>query len=611
MPTPIETVLSRLKGVRRSGGGFTARCPSHDDQRASLSIGQDGDGRVLIHCHAGCGFPAVVAALGLEPRDLRPERSNGLAPPSRRRPVATYDYVDTDGHLRHQTVRYEPKQFKQRRPDERGGWIWNLDGVEPLLYRLPHMIEAVSLGKQIVIVEGEKHADALASLGFDATSAPMGADAPWLPSYTETLRGASSAVILPDHDAAGERHAVKVSRALHGAVGSLKIVRLPGLSEHGDVLNWLAAGGTRDQLQQLIDSASEWQPTGDALPAETQWEPAQESERLPRFQFESDAVLMASQRPDEIIEDTLSERELGALYGPPEMAKSFVAIGLGYSVVTGTPIGDRRVLHPGPVVYVAAEGGGGIGPRLRAWREVYGWHQPADLHFLREPVNLMDATAVREFVTATRALPIPPKLVILDTLSWCLIAGDENLQKDMTVALDSVRRIRDATGAAVLLLHHTNASGERERGSTVLRGALDVMILAKKDGDRVVLTCEKRRDAPRFPALDLRLVRAADSAAVRGAEPGAAPQMSESQRNLLEVLGRCFDVESATATNWREAAGMQKRTFFSAKAWLTARGYATREGTERQPRFRISPVGLVALSARGAEEVQGGALAPG
>ncbi|MDA8112376.1 MAG: hypothetical protein M0T83_07990, partial [Nitrospiraceae bacterium] len=67
----IENTLSRLRKVRKSGGGWTACCPvpGHEDKNASLSFQITEDGRLLLYCHAGCTFPEILEAL-----DLRKER---------------------------------------------------------------------------------------------------------------------------------------------------------------------------------------------------------------------------------------------------------------------------------------------------------------------------------------------------------------------------------------------------------------------------------------------------------------------------------------------------------------------------------------------------------
>jgi putative DNA primase/helicase len=95
--------------------------------------------------------------------------------PGGKRIVATYDYTNTNGDLLFQVARYEPKDFRQRRPDGNGGWIWKMAGVEKVLYRLPAVIAAVAAGHTIFIVEGEKAVHALESLGLAGTCSPGGA----------------------------------------------------------------------------------------------------------------------------------------------------------------------------------------------------------------------------------------------------------------------------------------------------------------------------------------------------------------------------------------------------------------------------------------------------
>ena len=105
-----------------------------------------------------------------------------------------YDYKDAAGGLVFQVVRFEPKGFAQRRP-YKDGFIWGLGEVEPILYRLPELIQGIQDCETIFICEGEKDADNLAALGFIATSCPMGAGK-WQSTYTEALHGCCEAVVL-------------------------------------------------------------------------------------------------------------------------------------------------------------------------------------------------------------------------------------------------------------------------------------------------------------------------------------------------------------------------------------------------------------------------------
>jgi putative DNA primase/helicase len=228
----VERILSRLKNVHQCGDGWTARCPAHDDQKPSLSVSVGDDGRVLIHCHRGCPPERIVQMLGLKLSDLFPPKPERKPKPEPERKIVTvYPYVDESGKLLFEVVRYEPKAFAQRRPDGKGGYIYNINGVRRVLYRLPDVLKAVQAGETIFIVEGEKDADALCGLGFVATTNPHGAGK-WRDDYSETLKGAH-VVILPDKDEPGRKHAESVAKSLWGKASSIKVVELPGDGRQG------------------------------------------------------------------------------------------------------------------------------------------------------------------------------------------------------------------------------------------------------------------------------------------------------------------------------------------------------------------------------------------
>jgi len=299
----LDSILSRLKNVRRVKGGWQACCPAHDDRRASLSISVGDDGRVLLHCHAGCDVRDVASALGLEMRDLfpQPERSDthrgatsmnskeetfdslgaALAALTKRygRYSKSWDYLDASGRTVGVVVRWNPRDGGEgktirpvsRHPDGR----WRVAAMpEPRpLYRLPEILAAPE-GKFIFVVEGEKCADAIASLGFHATTSAGGANAAdktdWSP-----LRG-KNVVILPDNDSAGERYADEVARLCREVgVASIRVLRLADYAANlpvgGDVADvvessdWCGlplgdAAGTDDFAKWLLDTAKKIEP---------------------------------------------------------------------------------------------------------------------------------------------------------------------------------------------------------------------------------------------------------------------------------------------------------------------------------------------------------------
>jgi putative DNA primase/helicase len=250
-------------GGRWHGSYGMAPCPAHDDHEPSLSISQTSEGRILWHCHAGCGQRAVEEALrarGLLKDDaptLKTRKSN-------RRSDKTYDYRDANGELLYQVVRCHPKSFSQRRPDGKGGWIRNLKGQQRVLYRLPNVSK--SDANPVFIVEGEKDADCLAELGLNATCNPGGAGK-WRDHYNQYLQG-KSVIILPDNDAPGLEHARNVAASLEGIADQIKIVELPGLKTKGDASDWVANGGTLPELLHICDAAPVFKATSGACYSE-------------------------------------------------------------------------------------------------------------------------------------------------------------------------------------------------------------------------------------------------------------------------------------------------------------------------------------------------------
>jgi energy-coupling factor transporter ATP-binding protein EcfA2 len=264
---PIDQVVNRLDHVTKRGRGYIARCPAHDDGRPSLKIDSGDDGRVLLHCYAGCDYESILAAIDLRAVDLfEPKPSARLVRPAPPDDVThVYDYLAADGTLAFQVVRKPGKEFLQRRPKGTGGWVWNLDGVERPLYHQPELIAEPR--RWVHIPEGEKDADRLRKLGMLATTAAGGASAPWLDSYTETLRGHAGVVILPDNDKPGRDYAERKAAALYSGGIRVKVVHLPGLPPGGDVSDWLDAGHTKDELIRLAKAAPDWTPNAEPTEA--------------------------------------------------------------------------------------------------------------------------------------------------------------------------------------------------------------------------------------------------------------------------------------------------------------------------------------------------------
>jgi 5S rRNA maturation endonuclease (ribonuclease M5) len=226
-------------------GKWESCCPAHADRVPSLSIGSGADDRVLLHCQAGCELTDVLASLDLTAGDLFAADGNG-------RPAVEYVYTDAAGEVVMKVARRPGKRFAQARPDGSGGWVWNLQGVERVLYRLPRVLAGVALEQTVYIAEGEKDVAALERAGVIATTNPGGAGK-WRPAYSKALAG-GDIIIIADRDEAGRRHAEDVARSL---VKQKCAVRIVEAAEGKDAHDHLAAGLGVEDFKEAKEEAPE------------------------------------------------------------------------------------------------------------------------------------------------------------------------------------------------------------------------------------------------------------------------------------------------------------------------------------------------------------------
>ncbi len=261
----LQPFLDRLDRPQERNGYWQARCPAHDDREPSLSVQVHDDG-LGIKCHTGCSSRDILDALGLGWDALYPPKPSAtLNTNGHRKPTTApvigetrtgdtakyYEYQDDDGEPLFRVERTADKRFLQQRWDGSAGkYIYGLDGLQPVLYRLPEIMRA-DQGEPVFVVEGEKDADRLARAGLVATTSPMGAGK-WRAYYADALEG-RKVYVLADNDDTGEEHAQQVAASVPGA----RIVRLPGLPKKGDVSDWLDDGNTIEQLLELARSTPE------------------------------------------------------------------------------------------------------------------------------------------------------------------------------------------------------------------------------------------------------------------------------------------------------------------------------------------------------------------
>ena len=257
----LNDILQGLKGVAGNGGQYTALCPAHEDKNPSLAISEKG-GKILIHCHAGCPKESIVAAMGLELKDLFIDESP--TPPNANGKLkwdiaAVYDYKNLAGEVVHSTIRLNPKGFRQRKPDpaKSGEYIWRdvFKGITPILYNLNAVTQAIKEKRPVFVVEGEKDCENLTELGFTATTCPMGAGK-WRKEYSDTLTGAM-VYIIADNDEVGKNHAQNVAKSLAGKAEAVSLIDLvaamPDLAKGGDISDFIETMPQEERKAAILD----------------------------------------------------------------------------------------------------------------------------------------------------------------------------------------------------------------------------------------------------------------------------------------------------------------------------------------------------------------------
>lgn len=474
----------------------------------------------------------------LDPSDVE-GRPNGQRPPQQQRPqqqppkangaaseegervlIKAWDYVDEEGNVLYQTLRYQwrlpdgswrlggdgkpAKTYMQRRKarpgeESRDGWVYNLKDVRIVPYRLPELIETVANGYTVFYVEGEKAADALWEAGIPATTSPMGAGK-WWDELTPHFRGAD-VVILPDNDPQATKrdgtprfhedgrpvipgldHARAVAEHIMPVARRVRALMLPGLPPKGDAFDWLEAGGTAEQLYDLVEEKARDATDPSAFRAAVPF----------RSQFGAKWLHEArAQKPkrDWLVKDLILAGTFGIVYGPPGCGKSFLTSDMLLTMAASDQpewfgYKGRRF----GVVYVVAEGADDFEIRLHAWLADKGIDPEHVIPFVYLPtsIDLRSSDAPAKALAAEinqisemmqEKCGVRVGAVCIDTVARSLTGGNENDSAVMSSFVANCNLIQRETGAAVIGVHHGGKEGGRgPRGHEALHGAADFEI---------------------------------------------------------------------------------------------------------------------------------------
>ena len=413
---------------------------------------------------------------------------------------AVYDYIDDQGEVRYQVRRFEPKTFRQCRPDGKGGWLFNMDGVEALPYNLHHII--TNPDAPVFIVEGEKAAQRLTKLGLVATTSHGGAKK-WQPVLNQYFAG-RNVVVLADNDDAGREHADIVIGNLFGVAGRVKRVELDGLPAKGDVVDWLDSGKGLEDLTAAVKAAA---TVAEAPAVEPEAVEVVNDNDGDYFDFVDEDYLMnmppiewaVGQGDDGLI----TAHGLSMIYGPPGSGKSFISLDMALCQAHGIDWQGIETKQ-GDVLYIAGEGVGGLGKRVKAWKSTHGLGTSGHFHMLPLAVNMRDQAEVEKLIRSIDRLDRKWTAVYIDTLARAMLGADENSSTESGLVISAADAIRNHVQCAVVFVHHSGKAAERgARGSSAILGAVDTSVVVSKDENYITMRVEKQKDAE--PMADITL----------------------------------------------------------------------------------------------------------
>jgi hypothetical protein len=295
------------------------------------------------------------------------------------------------------------------------------------------------------------------------------------------------------------------------------------------------------------------------------------------LRWTDDVSLAARPVPPMLVAPYIPERSVVVIPGAPAAGKTFLALGMALAIGTGRNFLGCTVSRSGPVVMVAAEGAEHLQKRIHAWKrsERMATDESANLYLVEGAIDLRDPEAVTQFIT--EASTRRPVMVILDTLARCTPGADENSAKDMGEAMAALDRIKVELQAAVVALHHTNASDTRERGSTAIRGAADVLLFVDRADDLLTVRPDKAKDTALPDALSLELnpIHGTDSCVL--VRRGLGPSLTSNGRRLIRLLSDVHN-NGATHDELKRTSKIPHSTFVRTLKTLQDLGHVSKRG---------------------------------
>lgn len=539
-----------IAAVRADGRQRTARCPAHDDTRASLSVGLSGDGRVLLHCQAGCSYDDVREAVGLERADLRGSASST--------PTTRYEIRDTDNtlvavHVR--TDRPDGKRITWQRPDGTAG-LGGMRTADLPLYGAHKLREWDN--RPVVVCEGEKATESLWRRGVPAVGTVTGASGTPSTTTLQVLSG-RRVHLWPDADEPGGGHMRRIHEALTKiGITDVSTVTWADAPKGGDAADF--TGDVHGLLERGVSA------------------PASATFTLTTI---GDLLAEPEETVEWLVRDRIPAGGIVVFAGKPKAGKSTAVRGLALAVARGDDW-LSHACHAGTVWYLAFEG------RRRDIRS----------HFRQMGATAADALHVfvgqapRDVIAHVDRLAADdrPDCIIIDTLQRFLRAESMDDYAEMTTLLDHVIGIAQRSGSTIVLVHHAGkadrASIDSVLGSTAITGSADTIIIVNRtDRYRTVSTIQRHGDD--LPETVILLDEASGRVRLGGSK--AQADHDRLQAELLEALARAE--RALTREDWFELVEARRAELTKALRALEAGNKILRSGAgTRNSPYRYTSV---------------------
>lgn len=218
-------------------------------------------------------------------------------------------------------------------------------------------------------------------------------------------------------------------------------------------------------------------------------------------EFEAEQI----QPPEPIIDGVLYTGTKARLSAPSGAAKTWVVLDMLAHVANGMPWQGRPVRQC-DVVYVAGEGAPSFAPRIRSWREYHG--KPSKVRMTADIAQIGHEEWGLFILAMSES---KPGVIVFDTASTITVGLEENSNKDANLIHSRLNMLIAATGACVLLVHHTGwEDKDRPRGASAMYGGMDTELILQRDGKslNITLKISKQKYVEEDPPVRLKLVKA-------------------------------------------------------------------------------------------------------